>query len=208
MNERSHLLASDAFFELKNRQSDRLESTYDDFVDDPTYADTCQFFFGEVYTAEDTRERDEAFAAFTAKLTKVLGGDIVHTLKNLVALQALTVDLDIAVFHAWQELSAPLSDVYEQAYYQAGHYDDRVKQIDMLVDGLRNAFKIFHRFGIGSGLKALHRFQKFRGQTQVTGFLVRGYEAIHPLADIEPLAQAIDERERSRLERIWEEQAA
>ena len=109
-------LKDPAFLQLKSIQSERLSRTYADFMDQPIYEPTCRFFFGEVYTANDTSARDAAFAAFTAKLKRALGGDIVETLEMLVQLQALTVELDLLVFDAWQSMADQPSltnDVYE-----------------------------------------------------------------------------------------------
>lgn len=192
---------------LKAFQAQRLRDTYSDFVDQPIYSATCDYFFNEVYGARDTRERDEAFQAFYSRISKVLGGEISEILGNMIALQKLTESLDLALLEQlreWQTDTPFDMEIYEKAYAACDNYETRVEQIDILLTCLRDGYRVFHRPGLGVGLKALHKFRKLQGQGMITGFLLRGYDALHPLPDIEPLAEAVDIRERQRLDRIYQ----
>ncbi len=195
---------------LKQFQNERLRGTYADFITREAYRPTCDFFFGRVYKGEDTSERDAAFVHFTDALEKVLGGDIITCMRELVDLQKLTNDLDERLLRMLHDMSGsePLAmGIYEEAYYRCDNYAQRVDQIDLLLSSLHMANRIFHRWGIGPGLKALHRFQRLRGKTLVTGFLVEGYDALTGLKDVAPLARAIETRERERLDRIYRKTA-
>jgi len=193
---------------LKALQQKRLQETYADFIAQEEYAETCAFFFGKVYTTEDSSVRDQAVERFYGKLKRVLGGKIIQCLGQIISLQKLTVALDERLADVLIEMDAPIEcdiETYEQAYRESDNYDDRVRQIEILHANLRLAHQIFHRFGVGTGLKALHEFERVRGRHgRVTGFLLDAYHAIHPLRDIGPLAEAINERERLRLDRIYE----
>lgn len=190
---------------LQQLQAARLRDTYSDFLADSTYAGVAGFFFGEVYSGEDTSQRDAAYAKFYEKIQRVLGGDVGRCMGTIQELQHLTLRLD-------RELASDLDPVvgkltmarYEQAYARQDHWQPREQQIAWLVESLSLAHKIFRRVGIGTGLKALHQFQKWRGDTLVSGFLMRAYEVIHPLATIQPLAHAIEVRETKRLHYIFE----
>lgn len=191
---------------LQQLQAARLRDTYSDFLAAKDYADVAGFFFGEVYSGEDTSERDAAYAKFYKRIQRVLGGDIGRCMGTIQELQHLTLrlDRDLARDLAPSDEALTMSR-YEQAYARPDHWQSREQQITWLVQSLSLAHTIFRRVGIGTGLKALHQFQKLRGDTIVSGFLMRAYEVIHPLATIQPLADAIQERESKRLHRIFEQ---
>ncbi len=196
---------------LKALQSRRLFETYSDFVEKKAYRATCDYFFGEVYNTDDTEARDHAFAQFTAKIAKVLGGDIVRCLRLMIRLQRLTLDLDLACVAtlAAQGAGADFDlAAYEQAYRDMDRYQERREQIELTLTCLTLAHRIFRRFGIGTGLYALHEFHRMRGDDLITGFLWRGYQALHRLPNIQPLADAVQRRETSRLQRIFEKAAS
>lgn len=193
--------------ELKAFQNQRLRQTYADFIVQPAYTATCDFFFGMVYTAEDTRFRDDKFDHFYTSLKGIAGGSDIHRcLGTLVSLQRLTTALDdgvLSVLHQ-REASDPLTmEDYEEAYRLCDNYDQREEQIEVLVVSVKTAHQIFRRFGIGLGLKALHKFHQLRGDTTVSSFLLAGYRALTSLRKIDPLAEAIEERETRRLNRIF-----
>jgi hypothetical protein len=194
---------------LQQLQAQRLRETYRDFLIDPEYAQVAQFFFGEVYSGEDTSERDTAYAHFYRRIKRILGGEIGRCMGTIQDLQHLTqrLDRELAAELHRRSVSPETLDIpqYEKAYARTDHRELRKQQISLLADSLLLAYQIFHRVGIGTGLRALHQFQKMRGDTLVSGFLVRAYEAIHPLKQIQPLASAIDERETQRLHRIFQE---
>lgn len=203
-------LVRDCHTALKALQSRRLFDTYHDFAEKQAYRATCDYFFGEVYNTDDTEARDQAFAQFTAKIAKVLGGDIIRCLRLMIRLQRLTLALDLACV---AELEAQSADAdfdlaaYEQAYRDMGRYQERQEQIELTLSCLTLAHRIFRRFGIGAGLYALHEFHRIRGDDLITGFLWRGYQALHRLPHIQPLADAVERRETSRLQRIFEKAA-
>lgn len=191
---------------LKAFQNQRLRTTYSDFVEQPSYRRTCDFFFDVIYAVEDTSAREAAVKEFYEHLKKVLGGDIMACLGALIELQRLTNSLDQVCADQLDAMGAPIEfnmDIYEQAYRETDNYDDRMLQINELNANLRLSHRIFRRFGIGPGLKALHSFQSLRGEGEVTAFLVQAYDAIHGLRRIEPLAEAIVDREVKRLDRIY-----
>lgn len=198
----------DTLAALQKLQAERLQQTYHDFLSDPEYAEVAGFFFGEVYSGEDTSERDRAYSKFYQKIRRVLGGEVGRCMGTIQDLQHLTLRLDRELAEqldreqAMGENGELDMQTYERAYAREDHRVARQEQIQMLVETLELAYIIFHRPGIGTGLRALHQFQKMRRDTIVSSFLMRAYETIHPLRTIEPLVTAIAEREQQRLNRI------
>ena len=100
---------------------------------------------------------------------------------------------------------APQFDMacYEQAYRECDNYELRVRQIELLDFTIRLVHRISHRFGIGIVLQGLRAGCLLVGDTRMVDFLMEGYKAFVPLKKIEPLAEAIVERETHRLDRIY-----
>ena len=188
---------------LTEFQNRRLRETYADFIGQETYGPTCDFFFGQVYTTMDTTERDASFLRLHDHL-KVLGGDIIRCMELMIYLQNLTADLDRHLLEKLPSQSIEFDmDTYEDAYFQCDNYESRSDQIALLCNCLDLSHHIFHHFGIGMGLRALHRFHRMIGDATATGFLITGYDAFHPIRDIQPFIEAVDQRERERLDRIY-----
>ena len=192
--------------DLEAFQRKRLEQTYADFVTLPHYGPTCDFFFGAIYSGKDSQERDAAFVDFYKTIQRMVGGDIARCLRDMIDLQLLTRDLDLALHQKIVALACPMPlsmDDYEMAYAACDNYEPRLQQIHLLVDTLVLANRIFHRFGIGTGLKALHAFHRLKGDDLITGFLLEGYDAIRAPRKIQNLIDAIQKRELERLNRIF-----
>lgn len=191
---------------LRQFQVERLKQTYADFIATPKYADICDFFFNRVYSSENASERDEAFYAFKDKMARLMPHEIVDCMKHMVELQSLTLTLDNRLLEELMALNAPPQfdmPLYEQAYCQCDNYEARERQIDLLLACLKQSHKIFRRIGVGVGLRALHKYHVIKGDPLVTGFLLEGYHALSPRRRITPLAEAIETREKQRLDRIF-----
>ncbi|CAM2065528.1 hypothetical protein SCOR_09110 [Sulfidibacter corallicola] len=191
---------------LKGFQSKRLRDTYDDFASRPKYASACYFFFEEIYSTEDTTDRDESFRKIYGTVQRFLGGEVVESMTRLIELQELTIKLDMRILDVLLEREAPVEfgmETYESAYKLSENYQERVRQIELLEFTLRLIHKISHRFGIGMVLKGLRSACVLLGHTRMVDFLMSGYKAFADLKSIEPLVSAMSQRERERLDRIW-----
>ena len=191
---------------LREFQSKRLRDSYLDFIEIPKYQGTCEFFFGRVYRSDDPTERDREFERFYHRLKIVFAGDIERCMKNMIELQRISVDLDLAMLPVLTQIGVDIEfdmTQYEEAYRLCDNYDDRKHQIDLLVSTLRLAHHLYHLPGIGVALKTLNRVHKWMGNAMTTEFLLDGFYQIRPVSDIDPLAKAIEVRETERLDRIY-----
>ena len=194
------------YFYLKDFQSKRLRTTYDDFASQPEYASACFFFFYRIYSVEDTEDRDRQFRKIHGTVKNFLGGEVVHSMTRLIELQELTIELDMKLLAVLAEMDAPVAfdmATYERAYKISDNYAGREKQIELLDFTIRLIHRISHRFGIGMVLKGLRAACLVLGHTSMVDFLMDGYRAFADLRAIDPLAEAMVERERRRLDRIW-----
>lgn len=191
---------------LKDFQCHRLRDTYADFIAQPVYTSACDFFFDRLYSAEDTKDRDEAFKAIYDKARRVLGGDVIQSMTRLIELQELTLKLDKRLLLVLVDLGAPVHfdmPTYERAYRLSDNYPEREAQIELLEFTMRLTHSISHRLGIGMILSGLHAVSLVVGGTLMVDFLQEGYRAFVDIPDIEPLAATMVERERRRLDRIF-----
>lgn len=204
---KSYALVQDpALYHLKAFQSNRLRDTYADFAAKPDYTSACDFFFNKVYSTEDVSDRDAAFKKIHHLVNKFMGGEVASSMSKLIELQELTVALDHKLLKVLQELEAPLEfdmATYERAYALSENYPDREVQIDLLVFVNRLIHRISHKFGIGMILKGLRAGCLVTGDTRMVDFLMAGYRSYADLKRIDPLVEAIDTREHSRLDRIF-----
>jgi len=194
------------YFFLKQFQSDRLRTTYADFAEEPIYEEACDFFFNRLYSTEDSSDRDAAFKSIYDKASRFMGGDIIKSMEKLIELQDLTLSLDRKLLEILEVLEAPVEfdmETYEKAYSWSDNYEDRVRQIELLVFTNYLVHDISHRFGIGIVLRGLRTACRFSGDTRMVDFLSSGYQAFKNLKRIEPLADAIRTRETERLDRIF-----
>ncbi len=194
------------YFYLKDFQSKRLRTTYDDFAVQPRYESACFFFFYRIYSVEDTEDRDQAFKKIHGTVQSFLGGEVVHSMTRLIELQELTIALDMKILEVLAEMDAPVSfdmATYERAYKRSDNYAERERQIELLDFTIRLIHRISHRFGIGMVLRGLRAACTVLGHTAMVDFLMDGYRAFADLRSIDPLAAAMVEREQTRLDRIW-----
>lgn len=191
---------------LKDFQSKRLRHTYADLAEMPENQSACNFFFNRLYSTEDTAERDASFRKIFAKAKKFLGKEVVTSMGKLIELAELTDQLDETLLDVLIEEDAPIEfdmETYERAYRLSDNYDDRVRQIELLVFTNRLIYRISHRFGIGMVLRGLRAAAVVMGDTRMVDFLFDGYRAFADMRSIDPLVEAIDTRERQRLDRIY-----
>jgi len=189
---------------LKEFQSNRLRDTYDDFTRQPHCKAAAFFFFNRLYSTEDTSDRDQSFRKIHQKIETFLGGEVAQSMGKLIELQEITIVMDHRILELLVHEPFPFTmETYEEAYRLSDNYTMRVRQIELLDITIRLVHRISHRFGIGFVLKALHGACVIMGDTRMVDFLMDGYKAFADLRDIEPLAQAVEDRERSRLDRIY-----
>ena len=192
---------------LKRFQVERLRNTYEDLAALPEYNAACFFFFNRLYSTEDTAERDAAFRNIYTSAKRFLGGDVAESMGRLIVLQEITEAMDLRMLEVLAELEAPLEfgmPLYEEAYRFCDNYQLRLQQIELLNFTCRLVHKISHRFGAGMVLRGLRTACMVLGDTRMVDFLMDGYRAFANLKRIDPLAEAIVDRETRRLDQIYE----
>ena len=191
--------------ELQAFQTDLLRQDYADFQAQPRFFDLSEFFFTALYAPADFGLRNESFRRLHDWLTDLIGRDPVVVLARSIELYELTDSLDedaALALRAAGVQSGITRPAWEAAYGKVGRWLDRKRQVELLVSN-------GHALDLACRVPLVHKqLRLFRpaagllGWGHVVDFLLRGHEAITRARPIDPLLDAIVERETARMERL------
>jgi hypothetical protein len=184
---------------LQAWQASRLALEYADQRALPRRRDAVEFFLDEVYGARDFSERDAQFARAIHKLRAMLPLTALQALRDAVELQALTVELDVAVAERLAADAAPLDAVaYGAAYRDSDRQVDRRRQIELAVWIGRRLEQLTTHSSIELMLRFAAAPARLAGYGALQSFIERGYAAFQRLGpEAGAFLAAIAEREES-----------
>jgi hypothetical protein len=192
---------------LRSWQVDRLARTYADFLADERYHSACSFFLSDIYGARDFSQRDRDFEHLYDLLSRFLPDVMLRLLQEAILLNRMTNDLDRKLLHVLEDQfgmeNALTPESYAAAYRQCNNYVERLEQIERLVAIVREIGAGARLRLVGPTLRMLRVPAHRLGWFDLYDFLGRGYQAFLPMKEVEPFAQAIDQRERRILDRIY-----
>jgi hypothetical protein len=184
----------------------RLKRDFRDLRLSPEYGPLCDFFAAEIYSAKDFTERNEAFRRVTTQFRGIIGEEIYGGLIRLLDLHALTDRLDDGVAERLVESGRPVDFTepdYEIAYRALDNYEDRRRQIDMIVESFRFTHRVSQMPFIGVVLKSARLAAGLFTRDRAIELLDRAYRIMREVRSIEPFALEIERREVERLDRIF-----
>lgn len=186
---------------VKRFQTERLKRTYHDLLASERYAAACEFFLNELYGERDFEQRDREALRIVPRLVRVLPHRAVETIAMAVELDVLSETLDVRVAGHVDEL--PLDEArYVRAYRAAGTYDERMRQIQMIVR-IGASLDRLARLPLLSGI--LH---VMRGPAEAAGllhlhhFLSHGFDTFRAMRGAGEFLQIIERRETALI-RQW-----
>jgi hypothetical protein len=184
---------------LQAWQANRLALEYADQRALPRRREAVDFFLDEVYGARDFSERDTQFARAIHKLRAMLPLTALQTLRDAVELQALTIELDVAVAERLPDGAAPLDAVaYGAAYRDADRQVDRRRQIELAVSIGRRLEHLTTHPTIELMLRLAATPARLAGYGALQAFIERGYAAFRRLGpEAGAFLAAIAEREEA-----------
>lgn len=186
---------------------ERLSQTHADLLASERYGLACRFFLSDLYAPEDFSHRDRAFHQLYHSLRYYLPPPLFGILKEAIELNDLTRSLDeslLAVLVNDLNMSDSLTpEMYAEAYRRCDNYDDRMRQIEMLVEVGRKTDRIVRLPFIGLGLRLAHTPAHRAGWGMVQDFLERGYAAFKQIKGADEFLQTIYQREMENLDQIY-----
>jgi len=192
---------------LRTHQIRRLNETYADITEDPEFRDMAHFFFNDLYHIEDLRERNESFLRLHGYLESMLDLKILSGLKALMDFYFISERLDLEVGMVLCKMGVSLEfsrEEYRRAYRYADNYEDRIHQLQVCEESLHFVHSMSHLPFFGAFIKSAQLTARLIGANPMVDFLGRGYKLFRSVESVDPFSSILQERERSRLDEIWE----
>ncbi len=192
---------------LRAWQARRLSRTYADFLADKRYEPACRFFLDDIYAPKDFTQRNTDIVRIHNFMMKFIPPRALKTLTLAIELNNLTEALDARLLQTLLEdvgvTDSISAEQYAEAYRLCDNYDDRVKQIDMIVAIGRDLEKLVRHRVIGWTLR-LARGPAYRaGWNELQDFLEHGFTAFRLMGKADRFLNAIHGREMKILDNIY-----
>jgi hypothetical protein len=192
---------------LREWQSTRLAWSHHDLLEHPRFRPATQFFLSDVYAPRDFSQRNYDIQKAYDAMRKAVPERVVHTLAETIELHAFTDELDSKLADAlFGQLGVGehiTPESYAEAYRICDNYDDRVRQIDMIVKIGQSVDRIVRLPFIGLTLRLAHTPAVLAGWHELQGFLERGYSAFKHMKGAGDFLNILETREKKILDRIY-----
>jgi hypothetical protein len=192
---------------LRQWQAERLAATHKDLLNSPDFGDACRFFLSDVYGPHDFSRRDQDIMQVYHAVGRLFPPQVAKSLELVIEVNDLTLKLDemlqkvlFSELHVTEEITPEL---YAEAYRRCNNYDERERQIDLLIEVGREVNRLVRKPFIGLTLRMAHLPAYLMGWSELQDFLERGYAAFKQLSDAEQFIQLLERRERQILDQIF-----
>ncbi|MCW0462504.1 hypothetical protein NB717_003572 [Xanthomonas sacchari] len=193
--------------ELRRWQSERLEHSFEHFLEDPQRRPAAMFFLTDVYGDRDFSRRDADIVKVLPMMQRLMPASLLDTVADGIELGALTHALDLRMAEALQDLAPRRKRLdealYAEAYRQTGLPRLRQRQIDLIARVGLGLAKAVHTPGVRMLLRFARGPAKAAGLSELQGFLERGFDAFSKLGDAEGFIVDIETTERAVSERLF-----
>lgn len=186
---------------LQRFQVERLRRTYADCASQPRYRAALEFFTTDLYGPHDLTGRDRDLRKVFDQWGRLLPERGLHALGRAFELELLTHALDMATLDALQGASPDVA-TYPVAYRRADRFEDRRRQIDLLLAAGRDLASLIEIPALGSALRVASVPARLLGVVNLHQFLERGYRAFKHMGDANALLQIIEQRETAIMRRL------
>lgn len=186
---------------LQRFQVERLRSTYADYAAQPRYRAALEFFTTDLYGPHDLTGRDRDLRKVFDQWGRLLPERALRALGRAFELELLTQTLDIATLDALHGAS-PGFQTYPPAYRRAGRYEDRRRQIALILAAGRDLAALIDIPALGTALRFARVPARVIGVMDLHQFLERGYRAFKQMGKANALLRIIEQREIAIMQRL------
>lgn len=189
---------------------DRLENTYQDFITEKKgYEKIGDFFRYHLYSPPNKEARDAALDDLYAKLKSVTGKEMTENIHKLIVLNRLTDELDLETARvllagkfknmdlAELEQQTLSADELNEAIAEAGRFEDRELQIDMVCESLAFFFALSKLPLIRLVLAPIKVAASMVGAMDLVGTMEAGYDLSRGIKNMQEFSDAFTEREKT-----------
>lgn len=193
---------------LRIWQSERLKKTHADLLRSKRFGPACNFFLRDIYSAQDFSQRDNDIEYLYEVMSSVLPNFLLKLVVNTIELNNLTKVLDTdlvrVLAYNFDKPYKVTPERYTEAYRICNNYDQRLHQIDLLME-IGGQVDFATRFPlIGTTLK-LARGPAFRaGWGEVHAFLEAGFTAFKRMKGAKKFLAVVEMREKQILDAIFD----
>jgi len=195
--------------ELQDFQVKQLKRNFSDLYTSKEYGQLCEFFAQDIYAPRDFEERNRSFEQISSYFRNALGERFFHGLIRLLDLYEMSDAMDDLMVMTLEKMGVRKNisqEQYDEAYYRCNNYDERIEQLDLIVECFHFTHNLCQYRFIGMILKTArmtsHLFSS--SKDSIVDMLERGYQALRPVKNIKPFTDTIYERELKRLNRIYD----
>jgi hypothetical protein len=191
---------------LEAFQTQRLRRDFADLMVERQYRALGAFFFEELYAPRDFSDRN-ASARKLNDLLRAAPGVRVAALDRVMRLMELTDELDmqLAALLLQDGYGAGFDELtYERAYREADAYAPREEQLRLIVATVQDAHELAQLPLMIWHMRQIQPLAGALGFTALARFLVKSLEAVKPVRDLERFTTTLWEREKRRLDRIYQ----
>ena len=196
--------------DVKCWQHDRLARTYRDLAADTRYAPAVAFFLDELYGAGDSIKnsalRDHELIRMYPTIKRVLPKFAFDAVKKALELDVLAEEFDQAL--ATQLGVGEITEgSYAMAFRAAGRRDDRLRQVQLMLEVGKSLDVVVKKPLIYSTLKMLRGPSKLAGLAAMQRFLETGFTAFRHMQGADYFLETIAYREAILINRIFDKMA-
>lgn len=193
--------------ELRRWQAQRLEGSFQGFLQDPQRRPAAHFFLTDVYGDHDFSRRDADIARVMPMMRRLLPAVLLETVADGIELGALTHAFDLRMAEQLQSLAPRRKrldgDLYAAAYRAVGLPRLRARQIDLIRQVGADLAEALRKPGIVALLKLSRGPAKAAGLGELQGFLERGVDAFTRLGEVDRFLDEIEHSERELAGRLF-----
>ena len=186
---------------LQRFQVQRLRHTYADCASQVRYRAALEFFVADLYGPHDHERRDRNLAKVLEQWTRLLPARALLALSRALELEQLTQVLDLAVLEQLQDVQ-PNFQTYPSAYRRADRFDERRRQIDLILVAGRDLDALLRIPALGTALRMARMPARVLGVIDLHRFLERGYSAFKQMKGADALLKIIEQRETGLMQRL------
>lgn len=188
-------------------QSLRLARTHADLLRDPEFSEACAFFLSDIYAPHDFSQRDYDGTRIYNFMNRFLPEQTLRPLALALELNAATQGLDRKLAEVMRDqlgvAECFMTRHYEEAYRLCDNYDERLRQIDLIVEVGRRLDRVRRLPFIGATVHLARGPALRLGWFEMQDFLERGFTAWKSLRQADVFLDSIERREKAILNRIY-----
>jgi hypothetical protein len=192
---------------LRTFQSERLARTHADLLANERTGPACRFFLTDIYAPRDFSQRDHDAETLYKLMNRFIPEDLLYPLALVLQLNNMTHDLDDQLVDALITHLGVTNTItpeqYAEGYRICDNYQEREKQIDMLLEIGQRVDKLVKSPLTAPTIQLAYLPAKTAGWDELHDFLHRGYKAFKHIKGAAYFLETITTREREILHRIF-----